>query len=105
MLLRRAFRSGRGGRCGFRAEPHFFRECVDQIDDFIGRLIGREQIAKNRIGRGSGGCGRASLRVVEGHLESQKKNGCAASTDAAVGKTLKDAVEGVGDSVLVESCG
>jgi hypothetical protein len=38
-------------------------------------------------------------------LESQKKNGCAASTDAAVGKTLEDAVEGVGDSFLVEGCG
>jgi hypothetical protein len=43
--------------------------------------------------------------MVEGHLESQKENGCAARTDAAIGKTLKDAVEGVGDSVLVESCG
>jgi len=43
--------------------------------------------------------------MVEGHLESQKENGCAARTDAAIGKTLKDAVEGVGDSGLVESCG
>jgi hypothetical protein len=38
-------------------------------------------------------------------LESQKENGGAASTEAAVGKALEDAVEGVGDSVLVESCG
>jgi hypothetical protein len=38
-------------------------------------------------------------------LESQKENGGATSTDAAIGKALKDAVEGVGDSILVESCG
>jgi hypothetical protein len=43
--------------------------------------------------------------VVEGNLESHEEDGCAARTDAAVGKTLKDAIEGLGDSVLVESCG
>lgn len=43
--------------------------------------------------------------MVDGHLEPHDENGCAASTDAAVGKTLKDAVEGVEDSVLVESYG
>jgi hypothetical protein len=43
--------------------------------------------------------------MVDDHLESQKENGGAASTDAAVGKTLEDAMEGVGDSVPVESCG
>jgi hypothetical protein len=99
---------GPGARGGavIASSPNFFCECIDQGDGFVvGRVSGEEQLVKRRIGSGSGGYGRASLGVVAGHLESQKENGCAASTDAAVGKTLKDAVEGVGDSVLVESCG
>ncbi len=101
-----AFRAGHAGRCRLRVEAQFLCERIDQGDCLVvGRVSGEEQFDKRRIGSVSGGCGRAGLGVVDGHLEAQKKDGCTARTDAALRKTLQDAVERVGDSVRVKSCG